>query len=229
MKRVVLLIFCLSVYFSIFAQERADVNENEYLFVTEYGKTSKSKGVKGTPFVFEEMVKGDIIMTDGKNYQNVSLNIYPKKAQVFIGEELPDGEGKSNKTIVMDNRKLDKVVLEDGDRIFRYLKIKDIYMIGEVLYEKEDEKLVAYHEKRFLPAQVEAYSINAYDVFQDVIKYFIVKDGQEHEVKKGSSGLKTISSDHWKTLRSYMKDSKLDFGNPADMRQVYLKSKELGG
>ncbi|MBT0810555.1 hypothetical protein KIH41_04610 [Litoribacter ruber] len=227
MKRTVLLIFCLITCFWAHGQERSDVNENEYLFVTEYGKTAKSKGVKGTPFVFEEMKKGDILMSDGKFYQNVNLNIYPKKAQVFIGEELPEGEGKSNKTIVIDNRKLDRVVVEEGNRVFRYFKIKDIYMIGEVLFEDGDEKFVAYHEKRFMPAQVEAYSINAYDVFQDVIKYYLVKEDREEEVKKGTAGLKSISSDNWKALRNYMKDNKLDFGNPADMRLVYLKAKEL--
>jgi hypothetical protein len=224
MERLFIVILCL-LSLPGFSQNTIEKAESEYLMVTQYGKAGKVGEIRGTPFVFDKLVKADVLMDQGKVYQGVLINIYPQKAQVFIGDDADNP--MKGKTVVLDTYKIQQVILEGSERVFKPVKVEGRKQIVEILYEDEGEIFLALHEKRFQKRQEERSYSNTkdqMDSYRPVIRYFWLKDKQEKEIKKGKTGLKTLSND-WKSLNKIAKAEKLDFNKPADMKKVFEKAK----
>lgn len=190
-----------------------------------FGLMPKSSGTKGSPFVFDDMHKGDIIMANGKIYQGVFINILPEKAEIFIRSE----EEENAKVVIIENKKVEKIIYDDSERIFRPMQVEGKTQIAEILDESEKGKLIALHEKKFNKANVGgAYNAGPkYDTYQHVIRYLVVNESGEVEVKSGKAGLKTLGKDEWKSLQNFVKSNNLDMGDPVDMRKIYLHSLAL--
>jgi len=190
-----------------------------------FGLMPKSSGTKGSPFIFDEMPKGDLFMANGKIYQGVFINILPEKAEVFIRSE----EEEDAKVVIVENKKVGKIVYDDSERTFVPMKVDGKVQIAEIIEEGENEKLIALHEKRFNKATVGgAYNAGSkYDFYQHIVHYFIINDSGEEEINKGKAGLKTLGKGEWKNLQKYAKANKLDMSNPVDMRKIYLHSLAL--
>jgi hypothetical protein len=190
-----------------------------------FGLMPKSSGTKGSPFIFDDMLRGDIIMANGKIYQGVYINILPEKAEVFIRSE----EEENAKVVIIENKKLEKIIYDGSERIFLPMEVAGKSQIAEVLADGEEGKFIAIHEKKFNKANVGgAYNAGPkYDTYQHVIRYFIIRESGEEEIKSGKTGLKTLAKDEWKNLQNFIKSNNLDMGNPMDMRKIYFHSLAL--
>lgn len=190
-----------------------------------FGLMPKSSGTIGSPFIFDDMPKGDLIMTNGKIYQGVFINILPEKAEIFIKSE----EEEDAKVVVIDNKKVDRIIYDDSERKFVPMKVEGKMQIAEIIEERENEKFIALHEKRFNKAAVGgAYNAGSkYDSYQHIVHYYIISDAGVEEINKGKAGLKTLGKGEWKSLQKYAKTNNLDMANPVDMRKIYLHSLAL--
>lgn len=190
-----------------------------------YGLMPKSKGTKGSPFVFDDMAKGDIIMTNGKIYQGVFINILPEKAEIFIRSE----EKEDAKVVIVENRKVDKIIYDSPERTFVPMLLEGKTHIAEIIDDGENGKFIALHEKRFNKADVGgAYNAGPkYDTYQHVIRYIIINESGVEEIKNGKAGLKSLGKAEWKSLQNFVKSNNLDMGDPVDMRKIYLHSLAL--
>jgi len=190
-----------------------------------FGLMPKSSGTIGTPFIFDEMPKGDIIMANGKLYQGVYINILPDKAEIFIRSE----EEEDAKVVILENKRVEKIIYDSSERTFVPMRVENKVHIAEIIADEDAGKLIALHEKKFNKASVGgAYNSGPkYDTYQHVIRYFILTEEGEEEVKKGNAGLKTLGKNEWKSLQQYMKTNKLDMENPADMRKIYVHALTL--
>lgn len=189
-----------------------------------YGLQPKSSGILGSPFIFDDMLKGDIVMKNGKHVQGIYINIFPEKAEIFIkGEEDEDA-----KVVVLDNKLINQVIYPDTERTFSPMKVGGVNKIAEIIINNEREKLIALHEKKFIKAQVGgAYNPGPkYDSYEHIIRYFIISGESQKEIVKGKSGLKTLDADSWKTLMQFVKDNKLDMENTRDMKAIYLMARK---
>lgn len=183
------------------------------------GLQPKSSGIKGSPFILDNMAQGDIIMKNGKHYQGMFINIFPEKAEIYIkGDESEDA-----KVVVLNRKIIEQIIFIEPERIFSPMKVDGKDHIAEILIEDGQEKLIALHEKRFHKAIVGGgYNEGPkYDTYQHIIRYFVIEGDSVEEIAKGKSGLKTLGKDSWKSLQKYAKDNKLDRDNPQDMKQLY--------
>ncbi|KEO75278.1 hypothetical protein [Anditalea andensis] len=189
------------------------------------GLMPKSSGTKGTPFIFDEMPKGDLIMANGKIHEGVYINILPDKAEIFIRSD----EAEDAKVIIMDNKRVGKIIFNTEERTFMPLVVEDKNQIAEIIYEGDQKKLIALHEKKFNKAEVGgAYNSGPkYDTYQHIVRYFMINPSGEEEIKNNKTGLKTLGKDNWKTLQQFVKDNNLDMGEPADLRKIYIHALDL--
>lgn len=227
--RIILLL--LTAMFTIPAMAQSDphninlfqnIGDSRNLY---FGLMPKSSGTIGTPFIFDEMPKGDIIMANGKIYQGIFINIYPEKAEVFIRSD----EEEDAKMVVMDTKKVEKIIYDESERTFVPMKVEEKMHIAELIDDGDKEKLIALHEKRFNKAVVGgAYNPGPkYDTYQHIVRYYIISDAGEEEIKNGKAGLKALGKDNWKSLQRFVKSNDLDMSNPLDMRKIYLHSLAL--
>jgi len=187
-----------------------------------YGLMPKSSGTKGSPLLFEKMPKGDLIMANGKIYQGVFINILPEKAEIFIRSE----EEEDAKVVVIDNKKVGKIIYDGTERTFVPMIVEGKNQVAEIIHESENGKFVALHEKKFNKAVVGgAYNSGPkYDIYQHIIRYFIIDEQGELEIKNGKTGLKTLGRENWKSLQKFTKSKNLEMANPEEMRKIYLHS-----
>lgn len=194
-----------------------DMKDNQGTYV---GLQPKSEGVKGTPLLFEEMVQAHIFLKNGKEHENIMINFYPEKAEVFI--RLP------NKNVVSPElNTIEKIVVNGTNDVYKPRQINDRVEIVQVLFEDEEEEFVVHRYKKFQKATVGgAYNTTSnFDEYKDVIYYYLIKNGSREEIKQNNSGLKSLAGDDWKAARSYVKNNNLDWFKPSDALQIYLFTK----
>lgn len=225
----ILILFAVILSMPVFAQTDPhninlfqNIGDSRNLY---FGLMPTSSGTKGSPFVFDDMLKGDIIMANGKIYQGIFINILPEKAEIFIRSE----EEENAKVVIIENKKVEKIIYDDSERIFKPMQVEGKTQIAEILDEGEKGKLIALHEKKFNKANVGgAYNAGPkYDTYHHAIRYFVINEFGEEEVKSGKAGLKTLGKDDWKSLQNFVKSNNLDMGDPVDMRKIYLHSLAL--
>ena len=223
----ILIILILLSYSSLQAQTAVGNNEGKQTFMdlkdnqgTYIGLQPKSQGVKGTPLLFDDMVKAHLFLKNNKDHENIMINFYPEKAEVFI--QLP------NKNVVSPElNTIDKIVLNESKEVYKPRQINGRYEIVQVLHEDEKEEFIVHRYKKFQKATVGgAYNTTSnFDEYKDVIYYYIIKNGSLEEIKQNNSGLKSLAGDDWKTARSFVKDNNIDWSKPSDVLNLYLFSK----
>jgi len=189
------------------------------------GLMPKSSGTIGSAFIFDEMPKGDLMMANGKIYQGIYINIFPEKAEIFIRSE----EKEDAKVVILDNKKVEKIIFEASERTFVPMKVEDKLHVAEIIVDGDEGKLVALHEKKFNKATVGGgYNSGPhYDSYQHIIRYYRFSEKGAEEIKSNKTGLKVLDSENWKTLQDYVKSNKLDLNDPVAMRKLYLHSLSL--
>lgn len=199
-------------------QTLIDLKDNHGTYV---GLQPKSEGVKGTPLLFEDMVKANLHLKNGKQHDNVMVNFYPEKAEVFV--QLP------NKNVVSPELEtIEKVTLDGGNIVYKPRKINGRLEIVRVLYEDEKEEFIVHQFKKFQKATVGgAYNTTSnFDEYKDVIYYYVVNNGNLEEIKQNNAGFKSLAGNDWKTVRSFVKDNNIDWTEPSDALRIYVFAKQ---
>ena len=225
--KILILLLLSSLSHSLIAQTAVGNNEGKQTLMdlrdnqgTYVGLQPKSEGVIGTPFLFEDMVKADIYLKNGKQHEDVMLNIYPEKSEFFV--QLP------NKHVVSPElNTIEKVILKDGNKVYKPMQVNGKLEVVQVLFEDEEEKFIAHKYKKFQKATVGgAYNTTSnFDTYKDVVYYYRVKDGTLEEIKQNNSGLKTLAGNDWKKARSFVKDNNINWAEPSNALQLYLFTK----
>lgn len=186
------------------------------------GLQPKSDGVKGTPFIFEDLIKGKLLLKNGKVYEDIAFNIHPEKSEIFV--EI------SKKMIVPETSSVDRVIAKDGERIFAPVKLAKKLEIGEILYEGEDnERFMVLHGKRLQKADIGGgyNSGPQFDEFLSTKKFVWVKGTESLEISSNNKGLKILNEKKLKELKSFVKTNNLDLYEPEDMAKVFKHAKLL--
>lgn len=223
---IILCLVCFS-YSTLMAQTAVGNKDGRQTFMdmkdnqgTYVGLQPKSEGVKGTPFLFEDMVKAHIFLKNGKDHENIMINFYPEKAEVFV--QLP------NKNVVSPElNTIEKIVLNINNDVYKPRNINGRDEIVQVLAENGEEEFIVHRYKKFQKATVGgAYNTTSnFDEYKDVIYYYVYRNGALEEIKQNNSGLKSLAGDNWKEARAFVKDKNLDWFKPSDALQIYLFSK----
>ncbi|KEO74507.1 hypothetical protein EL17_07155 [Anditalea andensis] len=190
-----------------------DLRNNHGIYI---GLQPQSEGVIGTPFLFEDMVKAHIFLDNGKDHDNVMINFYPEKGEVFV-------KLSNNHIVSPELKNIQKIVINDSKDIYKPKSIKGRHEIVQILAEDEEEEFVAHKYKKFQKATIGgAYNTTSnLDEYKDVIYYYIIKNGILEEIKQNNSGLKSLAGDNWRTVKSFINENSLDWSKPSDVIQIY--------
>lgn len=210
---LVYLLFGLSVEsISQVIQTAKDVNAN----FRSFRINPKTDGIKGTPFLYDEPPLATITLQDGKAYENLPFNILLEEDQVYIQT---GGDG-SDPFLVKNWTSI--TATGDEDRVFRQEVIQGRPKVVEILFENENGKYVAVHEKKLVQPSgtKDSYSGPKYETYRHNIKYFFLEGMNSVEIKVGTAGLKDLAGDRYGEVRNFMKAEKLKFDNPYDIRKI---------
>jgi hypothetical protein len=196
-------------------QSLIDLKDN---FASYVGMNPKSEGLKGSPFIFDDMVKADLLLNNGKLHNQILINIHPENSEVYV-------QLKPNHIVVPDITSIEEVRLNEDSRVFKPVRLEKNIIIGEVLFENEEDLFIAQHIKKFEKAQVGgAYNTGSkYDEYIPFLKYFRISksNGEVLEIKKNNSGLKKIAGSEWKKAKSFLDNNDLDFSNTEDAKKLF--------
>ena len=174
--------------------------------------------VEGTPFFNEQMMKGTIILSEGKEYKNMMVRINLLETQVnYIGDKQIELVASSPiKEVVL----WDTINQKDHRFIFsNYIEAvekpeKDFYELlqpGKAeLYKQHKKKLM--ENKPYGSATVE-------QSIQTEIKYFVLKEKQWTRVKK-LRDLAGVLNDKSKDISKFITDNKISGDNEANFEKV---------
>jgi hypothetical protein len=177
---------------------------------------SKSDGIKGTPYLFENFQPAKISLVGGKVYDEIPFNILLEKGEVYI--QSLDGEGNG---IVLKNWEWIETTEEDP-RLFRIEYVEGRPNFVEIIFENEKQKLIARHSKPLIrpSGQRDGYSGPQYDEFRHDIHYFWLNGLQSEEIKMNTQGLKTLAGDRLTDVRQFIKTNKLKPEQPQDLKKI---------
>lgn len=199
-------------------QTLMDLRDN---YGTYIGLQPQSEGVIGTPFLFDEMVNASLHLKNGKQHEDVFLNIYPEKSEVFV--QLP------NKNVVSPELgTIEKIVLKESIKVYKPIQINNRMEVVEVLFEDEEEKFIVHKYKKFQKAVVGgAYNTTSnFDEYKEIVNYYRVTLNSLEEIKQNNNGLKTLSGNNWKLTKSFVKENNIDWNESSDALKIYMFSRD---
>lgn len=212
-----LLIACIIVfvYGKANAQYMQDVN----------GKAMPSKNyvnVEGSPYLTDDWVKGDIMLANGRNYNDVSLKydmsdgqLYyqtkPEETLVFIDLV------KEFKVPVMVNSKKIEKLFRSGYPAVTGGTEKSFYEVvgdGKTQLLKQNIKTISEYK--------EYNSSTITKKFDDNIKYFLFTNGKLIPVKKDKKSILTAIGDKQPEMEAYIKTNNLNLKNDEDAAKLII-------
>ncbi len=193
-------------------QTLIDLKDN---FATYVGLQPKSKGLKGSPFLFEDMVGAQVVLKNGHVHEDVSININAENNELYV-------QVNPKSIVVPKNKQVEQVVLKSDQRTFEFHDIEDKSMLVEVIHSSPDIKVFRHEKKKLIKANVGgAYNTSSdYDEYENNLKYYILKSGETHEVSATNNGIKGLDKDKWKETRQVIKSESLDLKKSEDFLRV---------
>lgn len=175
----------------------------------------KYAGVEGSPYLFDNWLKGDITLTDNKVKEDVPIRYNTYLDQVEIvnnGQTLALNPGAiKGFTIYSYN--------ENGNRIAHQFKNGfnlDSYSENDffqVLYDGERKFLVKL-KNQLIEGVSNSYGASMGDRFDTSKKYFIVKeDGTVHDVKLRKRDLKKVFPEKVQEMKAFQREQGIDLGS----------------
>lgn len=227
--RILLSILFVSLSFSSFSQTAIGNSDGGQTFIdlkdnfaTYIGLQPKSDGVKGTPFLFEDLKKAKIVMITGKIHDNVLANILPGQSQLYV-------QISPKNIVVPEISYIESILFVDDSSLFKPLELNNRLMYIQSILETNKKEYFASIEKKLVKANVGgAYNSGPkYDEYKEVISYYLLENSELTEIKKNNSGIKLLAGDKWKEARDFVKEEAIDFNKTSDMIKLLLYIEEL--
>ena len=173
---------------------------------------ARSTGIKGTPFLFDHALYGNITLKSGKQHEKIPFNIDLLKEELII-----QAEGNNELPLPVRNW----VSLETLGEVKREFRIEMIHAkpkIVEYIGEWEGSIVVALHGKKIVKptATRDSYSPRQFDTYTHSVSYFRIS-GMSQEEFKVNQFIKEIGSSEAKNL---IKANKWKIDDPVDFKNL---------
>ena len=208
-----LLLFGLTFiqYITLVAQNDKDVSYYEQGFDVIM-INARSTGIKGTPFLFDHALYGNITLKSGKQHERISFNIDLLKEELII-----QGEGSNGQPLPVRNW----ITLETLGEIKREFGIEMIHAkskIVEFIGEWEGSRIVALHSKKLVKptATRDSYSPMQFDTYMHAVSYYKIAGMTQEEIKVNQF-VKEIGGNEAKNL---IKANKWKIEDPVDFKNL---------
>lgn len=181
---------------------------------------TRYQGVKGTPFIFEEWVSGEVFLSDKKRvfFNDMNYNCFDN--------EIAYTESTSNKTLLMNKYIIDLFVLYAEDTLTFVpvnLPGKDQHVYAQLLYNQKSNVYKLY-KKEFLRADYEGgYSADRkYDEFIDKSDLYFMKHDENilYKVRNSKKYILEAFEDQSDAVSKFIKAKKLNFKETEDVIQL---------
>ncbi|HET9744618.1 MAG TPA: hypothetical protein VFP97_02830 [Chitinophagaceae bacterium] len=174
--------------------------------------------VEGSPFFNEQMMKGAIILSEGKEYRNIMVRINLLESQVnYIGDKQIEMVASTpiREVVVWDT-------INNKDHSFIYSTyIEAVEKPEKGFYEllqAGQAQLYKRHKKQLLESKPYG-SATIEQRIQTEITYFILKDKQWRRVKKVRD-LTALLNDKTKDIAKFISDNKINGDSQANFESV---------
>jgi hypothetical protein len=175
----------------------------------------KYAGVEGSPYLFDDWLKGDITLTDDKVKEDVPIRYNSHLDQVEIvnnGQRLALNPGAiKGFTIYSYNENGNRIThqFRNGFNLDSYSK-NDFF---QVLYDGENKLLVKL-KNQLIEGANNSYGASMGDRFDTSKKYYLVKeDGTVHNVKLRRRDLKKAFPEKVQEMKAFQREQGADLGS----------------
>lgn len=185
---------------------------------TPFVNAKFSRVVEGSPFFNEQMMKGAIILSEGKEYRNIMVRINLLETQVnYIGEKQIE---------LVASTPIREVVLWDtiNNKDYRFISSTYIEAVEKPekgfyeLLQAGKAELYKLHKKQLLESKPYG-SATIEQRIQTDVTYFVLKDKQWRRVKK-LKDLTALLNDKTKDITKFISDNKINGDNEANFESV---------
>lgn len=185
---------------------------------TPFVNAKFSRVVEGSPFFDEQMMKGAIILSEGKEYRNIMVRINLLESQVnYIGEK---------KIELVASTPIREVVLWDtiNNKDYRFVSSAYIEAVEKPekgfyeLLQAGKAELYKLHKKQLLESKPYG-SATVEQRIQTEITFFVLKDKQWKRVKK-LKDLTALLNDKANDISKFINDNKINGDNQANFESL---------
>lgn len=216
LKNIVGLLIVIFFSGDLIGQSISTLKQNDVDMGRAFRLNSKSDGVKGTPFLYEEAPKAKIALKGGKVYDDIPVNILLEEDEVYIQV----GEMEDDPLLVKNWEWME--TFEENPKLFKMVYLEGKERIVEILYENGREKYVALHKKNLIkPTNLkDGYTGPQYDTYRSDTKFYKVNGLSSEEFKGNNSSIKSIAGSKYNDVRSFIKENKIKTDQSAGMKKV---------
>ncbi|EOZ93574.1 hypothetical protein A33Q_3520 [Indibacter alkaliphilus LW1] len=209
---MLMIVFNIGVY----AQSISTLRQNDVDMGRAFRFNPKSDGVKGTPFMYEEAPKAKIALKSGKVYDEIPVNIFLEKDEVYI----QTGSEEDEPLLLKNWDWLE--TFEENPKLFRMEFLEGKERIVEILHEEGRDKYVALHKKNLVkPTNLkDGYTGPQYEVYRPDTRFYKINGLSSEEFKGNNKGLKELAGSKYGELRSYVKSNKINTDSAIGMKKV---------
>lgn len=206
---------CFSLFWLYSFEGNAQIEKDVVYYNSGFNSVtinSRTIGIKGTPFLFDDAVYGDILLPNGKTHLKIPFNFEMVNEELVIkiaGDDNPPFPVRKWISVETKDENPRKFVLEN---------IQAKPRIVEYLGEWEGFKIVALHSKKlYKPTHLpDSYSAPQYDTYQHFIRFFKIK-GLQFEELKINQFVKDLGG---KEIKDFIKSNKLKVDDPVDLKML---------
>lgn len=210
MKKTIL---CLSLFLATLttqAQYMQDVNGKPLM-------SGKYVDVVGTPYLFENWTKGEVTLSDGKNYKDIDLKYDQIEGIVFF-------KGKNGADLGFTSI-VKSFILYPNNVAMSFIIVPEIKEVEKDPYFEvlTDGKKVKFLKKTMkVIREGKAYgSATSTKTFADNTAYYLLKaDGTYTKIKKDKKAIMNALSDKSAEVEQYIKDNKTNFKEETSVAAV---------
>lgn len=185
---------------------------------TPFVNAKFSRVVEGSPFFTEEMMKGAIILSEGKEYRNVLVRVNLLESQVnYIGDKQIE---------LVATTPVREVVLWDtiNNKDYRFVSSDYIEAIEKPeknfyeLLQAGKAELYKQHKKQLMESKPYGSATVEQRILTEV-RYFVLKGKQWNRVKK-LKDLTALLNDKASDIAKFINDNKISGDNQANFESV---------
>lgn len=228
MKKLLICCCLAGIFINANSQRVIDVDKEgnsatvlNYMYTvagTPFVNAKFSRVVEGSPFFSEEMMKGAIILSEGKEYRNIIVRINLLDFQVnYIGDKQIE---------LVASTPIREVVLWDTINSKDYRFISSNFIDATVKPEKDfyellqagKTELYKQHKKQMLESKPYG-SATVEQRIQTEVFYFVLKEKQWKRVKK-LKDLTALLNDKAADIAKFISDNKIAGDNQANFESV---------
>ncbi|MBA4851890.1 hypothetical protein [Emticicia sp. BO119] len=207
MKKTILYVVLFLIAFTARAQYMQDVNGKPLM-------AGKYVDVVGTPYLFENWTKGEVTLSDGKNYKDLDLKYDQIEGIVFF-------KGKNGADLGFTSP-VKSFILYPNNIAMSFIEVPWIKEVDKDPYFEllNDGKKVKFLKKTMkVIREGKAYgSATTTKTFSENTAYYLLKaDGNYAKIKKDKKALLGVLNDKSAELEQYIKDKKTNFKEDASV------------